>query len=180
MKFTPIIRNPCHLTLRIYLDASIAPSAMAATPITIKCVAVGDPGVGKTSLLSRMATGSWDESTHMVLEGEYVDVKVVAASEEDPVDMVSIQGSQQGEEHFLKSVMSDKSSECKNSNNKTTSTFRISLWDTAGQEEYSRLRPLSYPETDVFLLCFSLIRPASYANSPTMWYPEVCSLSLPN
>lgn len=34
--------------------------------------------------------------------------------------------------------------------------IELSLWDTAGQEEYDRLRPLSYPDTDVLLICFSV------------------------
>ena len=33
----------------------------------------------------------------------------------------------------------------------------IGLWDTSGREDYDRLRPLSYPQTDVFLICFSVV-----------------------
>ncbi|CAO0803712.1 unnamed protein product [Mucor circinelloides] len=37
--------------------------------------------------------------------------------------------------------------------------INLGLWDTAGQEDYDRLRPLSYPQTDVFLCCFLLSAP---------------------
>ena len=40
----------------------------------------------------------------------------------------------------------------------------LQLWDTAGQEEYDRLRPLSYHSTDVFLVAFSLINKSSLSN----------------
>eukprot|EP00455_Lapot_gusevi_P005751 TRINITY_DN1245_c0_g2_i3.p1 TRINITY_DN1245_c0_g2~~TRINITY_DN1245_c0_g2_i3.p1 ORF type:complete len:194 (+),score=68.06 TRINITY_DN1245_c0_g2_i3:140-721(+) len=49
----------------------------------------------------------------------------------------------------------------------------LGLWDTAGQEDYDRLRPLSYPQTDVFMLCYSIINPNSYDNVKARWYPEL-------
>ena len=52
-------------------------------------------------------------------------------------------------------------------------TISLGLWDTAGQEDYDRLRPLSYPQTDVFLICYSIISPTSYSNVKTKWVPEV-------
>lgn len=71
-------------------------------------------------------------------------------------------------------------------------TVELALWDTAGQEEYDRLRPLSYPETDLLFVCFAIDCPASLENVidkvglifllrmicklltiVTKWYPEV-------
>lgn len=35
------------------------------------------------------------------------------------------------------------------------------------------MRPLSYPQTDVFLVCFSVIQPSSLLNVRSKWYPEL-------
>lgn len=51
--------------------------------------------------------------------------------------------------------------------------MELALWDTAGQEDYDRLRPLSYPDTDVILMCFSVDSPDSLENIPEKWTPEV-------
>eukprot|EP01121_Diplochlamys_sp_Union-15-3_P012608 TRINITY_DN379_c0_g1_i1.p1 TRINITY_DN379_c0_g1~~TRINITY_DN379_c0_g1_i1.p1 ORF type:complete len:280 (-),score=64.05 TRINITY_DN379_c0_g1_i1:38-877(-) len=49
----------------------------------------------------------------------------------------------------------------------------LHLWDTAGQEDYDRLRPLSYPGADIVLLCFSTVTKSSFASVKEKWYPEV-------
>ena len=40
----------------------------------------------------------------------------------------------------------------------------LGLWDTVGREDSDRWRPLSYAQTDVFSICFSLVSPASRKN----------------
>lgn len=54
-----------------------------------------------------------------------------------------------------------------------TKFVELALWDTAGQEEYDRLRPLSYPESDVIFICFAIDFPTSLANVTDKWHPEV-------
>ena len=51
--------------------------------------------------------------------------------------------------------------------------YTLGLFDTAGQEDYDRLRPLSYPQTDVFLVCFSVVSPPSFENVREKWIPEI-------
>ncbi|EDQ99670.1 uncharacterized protein LACBIDRAFT_192259 [Laccaria bicolor S238N-H82] len=51
--------------------------------------------------------------------------------------------------------------------------IELALWDTAGQEEYDRLRPLSYTESHIILIVFSIDFPTSLANVQDKWYPEV-------
>ncbi|KAI8505967.1 Rho GTPase [Branchiostoma belcheri] len=51
--------------------------------------------------------------------------------------------------------------------------YNLGLFDTAGQEDYDRLRPLAYPMTSVFLVCYSVVNPASFANVREKWIPEL-------
>ena len=51
--------------------------------------------------------------------------------------------------------------------------IQLALWDVSGQEDYDRLRPLIYPETNVFLVCFSVVNWASFENVWLKWYPEI-------
>ena len=40
----------------------------------------------------------------------------------------------------------------------------LALWDTPGEEDYDRLRPLFYPDSHVILICFSISNPDSLSN----------------
>jgi len=50
---------------------------------------------------------------------------------------------------------------------------QMSLWDTAGQEDLDRLRPLCYSDADVVLICFSLVDTTSFLNVANKWRPEI-------
>uniref|UniRef100_A0A1I8FQQ7 Roc domain-containing protein n=1 Tax=Macrostomum lignano TaxID=282301 RepID=A0A1I8FQQ7_9PLAT len=49
----------------------------------------------------------------------------------------------------------------------------LSLWDTTGLENYDRLMALIYPETDVFIICFSLTSPQGWRRVLEKWHSEL-------
>ncbi|KAF8602777.1 cell division control protein 42 [Ceratobasidium sp. AG-I] len=98
----------------------------------MKCVVVGDGGVGKTCLLVSYATNKFP-SEYVPTLSDYYAVTVMVG--DDP--------------------------------------YTLGLFDTAGQQGYDRVRPLTYPQTDVFLVCFSVASPVSFENVKQKWFPEV-------
>ncbi|KAG6762989.1 hypothetical protein POTOM_033517 [Populus tomentosa] len=128
----------------------------------IKCVTVGDGAVGKTCMLISYTSntfptvfvtgerGNWEEIEHFLLVCLWL---VTEYGNKDYVPTVF--------DNFSANVVVDGS------------TVNLGLWDTAGQEDYNRLRPLSYRGADVFLLAFSLISKASYENVAKKWIPEL-------
>ncbi|MES1912969.1 MAG: hypothetical protein MHM6MM_005209 [Cercozoa sp. M6MM] len=58
----------------------------------------------------------------------------------------------------------------------------LSLWDSAGQEDFDRLRPLAYPDTSCFIVCASAEHTESLNNAANKWLPEIrhhCGQSVP-
>jgi len=98
----------------------------------VKCVVVGDGGVGKTCLLTVYIKGSFND--------DYVPTVF-----ENTTVMKEYKGSE----------------------------VPLRLFDTAGQEEYDRLRPLSYPKTHIVLLCYSAASRTSFEAITEKWAPEI-------
>ena len=73
---------------------------------------------------------------------------------------------------YVPTVFDDYCMESRVETEKHSIGVKIDFYDTAGQEDYDRLRPLSYPDTDVFVLVFSVESPASFENVMVKWYPE--------
>ncbi|KAI9755497.1 MAG: Rho GTPase [Lichina confinis] len=51
-------------------------------------------------------------------------------------------------------------------------SVQLALWDTAGQEDYERLRPLAYSKAHVILIGFSVETPDSLENVRHKWVEE--------
>ncbi|CAH2314051.1 rho-related GTP-binding -like [Pelobates cultripes] len=50
---------------------------------------------------------------------------------------------------------------------------KLQLCDTAGQDEFDKLRHFCYPKTDVLILCFSVVSPSSFQNISEKWISEI-------
>ncbi|CAI6082326.1 unnamed protein product [Clonostachys chloroleuca] len=146
-----------------------------AVVATIKCVVVGDGAVGKTCLLISYTTNKFpSEYVPTVFDNYAVTVMYVLSLAPlsisapnlptrirtfAPHDLVT-DGARNVERDGSFRLIGDE-------------PYTLGLFDTAGQEDYDRLRPLSYPQTDVFLVCFSVTSPASFENVREKWFPEV-------
>jgi GTPase SAR1 family protein len=49
--------------------------------------------------------------------------------------------------------------------------INLQLWNTAGQEDYKKICLMSYPQTDIVIICFSFVSPKSLENIETIWIP---------
>ncbi|XP_035812845.2 rho-related GTP-binding protein RhoF-like isoform X2 [Amphiprion ocellaris] len=51
--------------------------------------------------------------------------------------------------------------------------FQLNISDCSGTEDFDRLRPMSYRNVDVVLICYDVMSPATFENVFHRWYPEV-------
>ena len=112
-------------------------------PVRLKLVLVGDGYCGKTSLQVAFRK---DEFESDLAEDEAFD----------PTYRPTIFEAYETEIQLEKDLM-----------------IELHIWDTPGQEDYERLRPLSYPNADVILLCFAVDSPDSLDNIEDKWIKEL-------
>nr|XP_045222070.1 rho-related GTP-binding protein RhoF isoform X3 [Macaca fascicularis] len=120
------------------MDAPGAPAPTAAPGPgrkELKIVIVGDGGCGKTSLLMVYSQGSFPEAP--------------LRTNRPPLP-----------QHYAPSVFEKYTASVTVGSKEVT----LNLYDTAGQEDYDRLRPLSYQNTHLVLICYDVMNPTSYDN----------------
>ncbi|KAN0031380.1 hypothetical protein ACTFIV_005244 [Dictyostelium citrinum] len=49
----------------------------------------------------------------------------------------------------------------------------VGFWDSSALPEFDNIRPSTYPNTNVIILCFSIDSPTSYENITKKWIPEI-------
>lgn len=126
---------------------------------SVKCVVIGDGAVGKTSLLISYTTNTFPSDYVPTVFDNYTTT-------------VSLRDPNYSDPSSTEALAANPNANSTHSNEHLR-VFKLNLWDTAGQEEYDRLRPLSYPQTDIFLICFALTERSSFRNVADKWLPEL-------
>ncbi|KAK3387560.1 P-loop containing nucleoside triphosphate hydrolase protein [Podospora didyma] len=128
---------------------------------------------GTVSTLMSNSTGRESSATAMTTEGPAYSKKIVVVGDGGCGKTCLLISYSQGyfPEKYVPTVFENYITYPTHS--PTGKTVELALWDTAGQEEYDRLRPLSYPETDLIFVCFAIDCPNSLENVMDKWYPEV-------
>lgn len=49
----------------------------------------------------------------------------------------------------------------------------LGLWDTAGNDTFRQIRPMSYQQADVILLCYSVANPSTLTSIQDKWISEI-------
>jgi len=120
---------------------STATHVTEAPAYSKKIVVVGDGGCGKTCLLISYSQGVFPD-----VSSTFIATHIFCWQVQKYVPTVF--------ENYITYPIHQASEK----------TLELALWDTAGQEEYDRLRPLSYPETDLLFVCFAIDCPNSLDN----------------
>jgi small GTP-binding protein len=143
-----------------------------ASTVRKKVVVVGDGACGKTCLLTVFKNGGWSEDLQRYVPTLFDNFVAT-------IDMPSTSGN--GGSNSSGSNSGSGTSNTGTGSSGTGGTgsggggipMDLLLWDTAGQDDYDRLRQLSYPDTDVLVLCYSVDMPTSFANVTEKWVPEL-------
>lgn len=129
------------------------------SPVRRKLVIVGDGSCGKTCMLFVFSKKFFPtDYTPTVFENYVTDIEVKQLPKGNSKLTKAARNA------FRKVMLKDTSGK---------QQVELELWDTAGQEDYDRIRPLSYSNADVVVICFSIDSPTSLKNVVNKWYPEV-------
>ncbi|KAA6400020.1 MAG: putative Cell division control protein 42 [Streblomastix strix] len=129
----------------------------------IKLVIIGDGAVGKTCFLI------------MYAKGEYPSEYVPTYAPEVIILFLSFYDFFSSRKHnFIFCSVFDNYTSMVQVNGEEVI---LSLWDTAGQEEYAAMRLFSYDNTDIFLVCYAVNSENSLENVLKKWVPEAKSKS---
>lgn len=116
-----------------------------------KLVIIGDGACGKTSLLSVFTLGYFPT----------VSCYSPTTLQRYRFNLISCQ-------RYVPTVFENYVTDCRVDGK----NVQLALWDTAGQEDYERLRPLAYSRAHVILIGFSVDTPDSLDNVRTKWAEE--------